>query len=172
LKLLNTIECTHGAVLSLVAREDILFAGCQDGYVRVWDLQTNTFIRTIIVQEVNPLSHYHFGRCAHLRCVECGHSIALYPRIGPLRLLRQWASQSDSSSCLFPGRALTLFQRYSDTFDCTASWNAHSGIVLSSIIARSADPLDFELITGGNDGAINVISLYASHHLILNCLYA
>jgi len=67
LELLNTIECTHGAVLSLVAREDILYAGCQDGYVRVWDLQTNTFIRTIIVQEVNPLSLYLSSLGAHLR---------------------------------------------------------------------------------------------------------
>ena len=67
LELLNTIECTHGAVLSLVAREDVLYAGCQDGYVRVWDLQTNTFIRTIIVQEVIPLSRYLFSLCAHLR---------------------------------------------------------------------------------------------------------
>ena len=25
----------------------------QDGYVRVWDMQTKTFIRTVIVQEVS-----------------------------------------------------------------------------------------------------------------------
>ena len=50
-------------------------------------------------------------------------------------------------------------QRYSDTFDCTASWAAHSGIVLSSIVTCGADPAVFELITGGNDGAINVTSL-------------
>ncbi len=47
-------------------------------------------------------------------------------------------------------------QRYSDTFDCTSSWDAHSGIVLSSIVTRGTDPAEFELITGGNDGAINV----------------
>ena len=59
LELLDTIECTHGAILSLVTREDILYAGCQDGYVRVWDLQTNGFIRTIMVQEVGAqLSSY------------------------------------------------------------------------------------------------------------------
>jgi hypothetical protein len=60
LELLNTIECTHGAIISLVTREDILYAGCQDGYVRVWDLQTNGFIRTIIVQEVSARL---FSRC-------------------------------------------------------------------------------------------------------------
>lgn len=62
---------------------------------------------------------------------------------------------------------LTSLQRYSDTFDCTASWNAHSGIVLSSIITHNAYPGEFELITGGNDGAINVILLYTSRHPIL-----
>jgi hypothetical protein len=36
-----------------VTREEILYAGCQDGYVRVWDLQTNGFVRTIMVQEVS-----------------------------------------------------------------------------------------------------------------------
>ncbi len=66
---------------------------------------------------------------------------------------------------------LTLLQRYSDTFDCTASWNAHSGIVLSSIITQNANAGEFELITGGNDGAINVIPLYNFHHPILSRLH-
>lgn len=62
-------------------------------------------------------------------------------------------------------------QRYSDTFDCTASWNAHSGIALSSIITRNANAGECELITGGNDGAINVHPLYTSRREILIRLY-
>ena len=80
LELLNTIECTHGAILSLVAREDVLYAGCQDGYVRVWDLQTNGFIRTIMVQEVSArlppcCSAYGFV------CIERGRLVSLHPRV-------------------------------------------------------------------------------------------
>jgi hypothetical protein len=64
-----------------------------------------------------------------------------------------------------------LLQRYSDTFDCTASWNAHSGIVLSSIITRNTSVGEYELITGGNDGAINVLPLYTSRREILTRLH-
>ena len=44
--------CDHGAVLALVAKGDTIYAACQDGYVRVFDLETKTFVRTIIVHEV------------------------------------------------------------------------------------------------------------------------
>lgn len=64
-----------------------------------------------------------------------------------------------------------MSQRYSDTFDCTASWNAHSGIVLSSIITRNVNACEYELITGGNDGAINVFPLYTSRREMLTRLY-
>ncbi|KJA17478.1 hypothetical protein HYPSUDRAFT_146481 [Hypholoma sublateritium FD-334 SS-4] len=49
--LAHEFECNHGAVLAIAARGDTIFAGCQDGYVRVFDLETKTLVRTIIVQE-------------------------------------------------------------------------------------------------------------------------
>ena len=48
----TTFEFSHGAVLALIAKGDTLYAGCQDGYVKVLDLETQTLIRTIKVQEV------------------------------------------------------------------------------------------------------------------------
>ena len=68
-----------------MTREDILYAGCQDGYVRVWDLQTNGFIRTIMVQEVSArLPSY----CDvwEIVCIERGRLVPLHPRVGPLYL--------------------------------------------------------------------------------------
>jgi di- and tripeptidase len=50
--LIHQFSCEHGAVLSLVAKGEIIAAGCQDGYVKMLDLETKTTIRTIIVQEV------------------------------------------------------------------------------------------------------------------------
>lgn len=32
-----------------------MYAGCQDGYVKVLDLETRTLVRTIIVNEVSHL---------------------------------------------------------------------------------------------------------------------
>jgi di- and tripeptidase len=53
----HTFECCHGAVLSLVTRGETIYAGCQDGYIKVWDLETKTLVREIIVQEVRIYSY-------------------------------------------------------------------------------------------------------------------
>ena len=56
----HTFHCSQGAVLSIVVRADTIYAGCQDGYVKVWDLETKTLVRTLIVQEVRlfPAKQY------------------------------------------------------------------------------------------------------------------
>jgi len=48
-----TFECNQGAVLSIVVRGETIYAGFQDGYIKVLDLETRTLVRTIIVHEVN-----------------------------------------------------------------------------------------------------------------------
>lgn len=56
-KLEHEFNFTHGAVLAIVPNGDTIFAGCQDGYVKVLDLETKTLIRTIIVEEVRLLNN-------------------------------------------------------------------------------------------------------------------
>ena len=51
---------------------------------------------------------------------------------------------------------MRVLQCFSDTFDCSAAWRGHDGIVLSSIVARQRQTDDYFLVTSGNDGAINV----------------
>lgn len=47
------------------------------------------------------------------------------------------------------------FQRWSASFDCRASWKAHDGITLSSIITKRKG-CEVCLVTGGNDSNIKV----------------
>ncbi|THU93407.1 glutathione degradosome [Dendrothele bispora CBS 962.96] len=116
----HNFPCSYGAVLSLIIQGDTIYGGCQDGHVKVLDLETRSLVRTIIVQEgVDILS---------------------------LSLI-----DSDLYTCSASGQV----QRYSGSFDCTACWHAHDGIVLSSIISDGTGK-NPTLVTGGNDGRIKV----------------
>ncbi|KAH9829631.1 Zn-dependent exopeptidase [Rhodofomes roseus] len=134
--LLHTFECCTGAVLAVVVRGETVYAGCQDGHLKVWDLETRTLVRVLITSEnVDILS---------------------------LSMLK-----SDLYVCLANGE----MQRWSAQFEHTASWKAHTGIVLTSIVTRlgapaAADdrpPLDgtpdnakFALVTGANDDQMKI----------------
>jgi hypothetical protein len=48
-------ECSFGAVLAVIVNGDTIYAGCQDGHVKVLDLETKTLVRTIIVEEVGSM---------------------------------------------------------------------------------------------------------------------
>ncbi|KAJ6466417.1 hypothetical protein C8R45DRAFT_1021645 [Mycena sanguinolenta] len=121
---LHAFECTSGAIYSLVIRDETIYAGCQDGSVKVLDLETKTVVRSIIAQEgIDVLS---------------------------LSMIN-----SDLYACSANG----VVQRFSASFDCTASWQAHNGIVLSSIITQGNSKDHRCLITGGNDDHIKVWEL-------------
>ncbi|XP_006462650.1 hypothetical protein AGABI2DRAFT_179317 [Agaricus bisporus var. bisporus H97] len=122
--LIHQFSCEHGAVLSLVAKGDIIAAGCQDGYVKVLDLETKTAIRTIIVQEgVDILSLSIFDQ--------------------------------DLFSCSADGRV----KRWSSAFDCIAEWDAHTNIVLSSVVTQFPTG-GICLTTGGSDSQIKVWEVF------------
>ncbi|KAJ6620730.1 hypothetical protein B0H10DRAFT_2020308 [Mycena sp. CBHHK59/15] len=121
---LHSFDCTNGAIFALAVKDETVYAGCQDGSVKVLDLETKTLVRTIIVQEgtdVLSMSMIH----------------------------------SDLYTCSENG----VVQRFSASFDCTASWQAHNGIVLSSIITGGNSKDHACLITGGNDDHIKVWEL-------------
>ncbi|KIK56110.1 hypothetical protein GYMLUDRAFT_47327 [Collybiopsis luxurians FD-317 M1] len=119
--LAHTFECNYGAVLALAAQGvQTVYGGCQDGHIKVLDIETRTLVRSIIVQE--------------------GVDIL---------------SMSVIDSDLYTSCANGEVNRFSGSFDCTASWHAHDGIVLSSVITgRTAS--NYMLVTGGNDDNIKV----------------
>ncbi|KAJ6584681.1 hypothetical protein B0H19DRAFT_1106072 [Mycena capillaripes] len=121
---LQAFECNNGAIYSLVVKDETVYAGCQDGSVKVLDLETKTLVRTIIVQE-------------------------------GIDVLSMSLIYSDLYTCSANG----LVQRFSASFDCTASWHAHNGIVLSSIITYGNSKDHPCLVTGGNDEHIKVWEL-------------
>ncbi|KDQ11164.1 hypothetical protein BOTBODRAFT_35706 [Botryobasidium botryosum FD-172 SS1] len=128
----HTFRGCMGGVLSLVVSNGTIYAGCQDGQVKVWDLETRTLVRTIIAQEnVDVLSLSMFDK--------------------------------DLFTCSANG----CVQRWNAAFNCVSSWQAHSGIVLSSIItgniAEPRKPGDFgrvepgwTLVTGASDNDIKL----------------
>src|SRR6267154_2391919 len=74
-------------------------------------------------------------------------------------MLCRWSHSRRSGSLHFFRRHLNRLrslQRWSSSFDCTASWRAHDGIVLSSVVSRSPDRKSYCLITGANDGFVKV----------------
>ncbi|KAJ7457667.1 hypothetical protein B0H11DRAFT_2063012 [Mycena galericulata] len=121
---LHAFECNNGAIFSLVVKDETVYAGCQDGSVKVLDLETKTLVRTIIVQE-------------------------------GIDVLSMSMIHSDLYTCSANGQV----QRFSASFDCTASWPAHNGIVLSSIITDGNTKDQHYLVTGGNDDHIKVWEL-------------
>lgn len=138
-----------GGVLSLAARSGTVYAGCQAGFVKVWDLETRTLVRTIIAQEVRLL-----------------HILLESYRSNPARQNVDVLSLSMIDSDLYGCSANGMVQRWSSSFECTAEWHAHDGIVLSSIIA--CEPHDascsdssqrFALVTGANDSSIKLWSV-------------
>ncbi|KAJ7688222.1 hypothetical protein B0H14DRAFT_3053338 [Mycena olivaceomarginata] len=121
---LHAFECNNGAIYSLVVKDETVYAGCQDGSVKVLDMETKTLVRTIIVQE-------------------------------GIDVLSMSMINSDLYTCSANGVA----QRFSASFDCTASWHAHNGFVLSSIITPGNSKDHCYLITGGNDDHVKVWEL-------------
>lgn len=71
----------------------------------------------------------------------------------------KWVDKGEHKSVIVVWPILTdRFKRWSASFDCTASWKGHDGIVLSSVITHRNGTEDnvLRLISGGNDDYIKV----------------
>ena len=120
LELLREFTGLHGAVHSFAVRDSLLYAGQQDGEIKVWDVETNACIRSIQAHDADVLAMSVLGEDVYTAAAD--------------------------------GRVL----RVDDRFDCTATWRAHSGIILSSTIVKAKEKDRWELITAGNDSYVKV----------------
>ena len=149
-----TFECNQGAVLSIAVRGETIYAGCQDGYIKVLDLETRTLVRTIIVREVNSRAPQAGGFLTEV--VECRGSFPLYVALRSLQCVSK-RPDSGGRKVVSAGPFLKDYQRWSASFDCTAESDGHTdSIILSSAVTYSEESGQFQLVTGANDGYIKV----------------
>jgi len=135
-------------------RGETIYAGCQDGYIKVLDLETRTLVRTIIVHEVNNqiLSANGFL----IQVVERRYSIPFYVAF---RSLQRVSKRGDSGEweAVRIKSFLNYCQRWSASFDCTAESDGHpDSTILSSVVTYSGESGQFQLVTGANDGYVKV----------------
>lgn len=75
----------------MVVRGDTVFAGCQDGYVKVLDLETKTVVRSLIVAEV---SFAPVPSCVLelTTAIECRYTLFVHASFGFVCMFREWRS--------------------------------------------------------------------------------
>jgi di- and tripeptidase len=136
----HTFSGCEGGVLSVVARNGTIYAGCQDGHIKIFDQDTKTLLRTLLVTV--PASHQ-------------GHS-----KTGNTDVLSLSIIGGDLYACMGNGWC----QRWCSSFVSTALWEAHERIGLSSIVT-SALGHEYQgkagkamLLTGGADSSIKASS--------------
>ena len=149
-------------------RGETIYAGCQDGYIKVLDLETRTPVRTVIVHEVNNRT-LRVGEFL-IKVLERRGTLPFHVAFRSLQCIRK---REDSGGWEVVGveSFLKYCQRWSASFDCTAESDGHAdGIILSSVVTYSDDSGQFQLITGANDGYIKVCTRDPPYNLTLTLL--
>lgn len=147
----HTFSGCEGGVLSLIARNGTIYAGCQDGNIKIFDQDTKTLLRTLLVK-VPPSS----TSSAHTEV----HSTPQRDRNSDV------LSLSILDGHLYACMGNGWCQRWCASFVTNALWQAHEGIGLSCIIT-SAPGHDLQsqapaesgkamLLTGGADANIKL----------------
>lgn len=139
----HTFSGCEGGVLSLIARNGTIYAGCQDGHIKIFDQDTKTLLRTILVK-TPPSSQSNESASERNRSTDV-------------------LSLSIIGGHLYACMGNGWCQRWCASFVSTALWQAHERIGLSCVVTS---PLGYEyqsqnqgkamLLTGGADSSIKV----------------
>jgi hypothetical protein len=124
-------------VLSIVVRHGLIYAGCQDGYIKVWDQESKTLVRTLLVdsppvtspqagpQDIITPAAPHVSAQNQVSHRDANKDVLSLSMIG-----------TDLYACLGNG----WVERWSvRNFQATGFWKGHDGIILSSV-ATCASP--------------------------------
>lgn len=97
-------------------------------------------------------------------------------QLRPVHMLseRESAGKSRPFAQIIAKVVLTHAQRFSASFDCTACWTAHDGIVLSSIFTCAGNQRgpNLRLLTGGNDSHIKVLIFLVTLVEVFLCAFS
>jgi di- and tripeptidase len=142
----HTFSGCEGGVLSIVARNGTIYAGCQDGAIKIFDQDTRSLLRTLLV---NP--------------PPTSPSSALHQADSKTRntdVLALSVIAGDLYACMGNGWC----QRWGSSFVSDALWEAHEHIGLSCVITPALGH-EYQgkagkamLLTGGADSNIKVSS--------------
>jgi di- and tripeptidase len=140
----HTFSGCEDGVLSLVARNGIIYAGCRDGQIKIFDQDTKTLLRTLLVNAPPALpssvSHQADSKTRNTDVLDMSVIAGgLYACLG-----NGWC------------------QCWSSSFVSTALWEAHEHIVLSCVVTSTLGH-EYQgkegkamLLTGGADSSIKV----------------
>ncbi|PVF99923.1 Zn-dependent exopeptidase [Serendipita vermifera] len=125
----------EGGVLSIVTRHGLIYAGCQDGYIKVWDQESKTLVRTLLVDSppvTSPQPENQTLSASHVSAPLSQHTIQnqISHRDANKDVLSLSMIGTDLYACLGNG----WVERWSvRNFQATGFWKGHDGIILSSV---------------------------------------
>ncbi|MBW0482775.1 hypothetical protein O181_022490 [Austropuccinia psidii MF-1] len=130
-----------GAVLTLAAYGPTLYAGYQDGIIKIWDLDTFTCIRTLFHRESS------LSRSINSKTMSDVLTITVL-----------------DNGEMFSGCSNGLVIRWDPSFHRVCEWVSHQGSALAScFISRQAKRL---LLTGGSDNCIKVWDVSHANNMV------
>lgn len=133
----HTFDCGYGAVLALVVRGDTIYAGCQDGYVKILDLETKTLVRSLIITENVDILSLSLLHSDLYTCSANGE-------------VQRWSASFNQTSYWQSHSGIVLSSIVTRLTDSRLAETANEDPNAEKICDR------FVLVTGGNDDQIKI----------------
>ncbi|KAI0726272.1 Zn-dependent exopeptidase [Fomitopsis betulina] len=146
--LLHTFECCTGAVIAVVVRGETVYAGCQDGHLKVWDLETRTLVRVLITSENVDILSLSMLKSDLYVCLANGE-------------VQRWSSQFEQTAA-WPAHEGIVLTSIVTRISATPSRAAADveGLVLDTgnehLQIRDHGNVKFALVTGANDDQMKI----------------